>query len=149
MATLRPLFRTFLSRSKLFGSSTRTGDKSSTWPLDRRANRAGYYRSGSGKKIGQEELGLRNDIGKGVGVTTTIKSTSNGDLERDQSSRDNEISRSASQKGLNWLDNETPSKDDSSEEFLPVQKPTGNDWAVRKTTEVTTSQEVKNGRTGR
>lgn len=91
---------------------------------------------------------MRNDLGKGVGVTTTIKSTSNGELERD-TSRENQISRSASQKGLNWLDNETPLKDDSSEEFLPVQRPLGNDWAVRKTTEVTTSQEVQNERVGR
>lgn len=146
MATLRPLFRTFLSRSKLLGSSTLTGDRSSTWPLGRRANRGGYYRSGSGNKEGQEELGLRSDLRKGVGVTTTIKS--NGEMER-KSSRENQISRSASQNGLNWLDNETPLKDDSSEEFLPVQKPPGNDWAVRKTTEVTTSQELENGRAGR
>ncbi|KAE8447375.1 hypothetical protein EG329_010789 [Mollisiaceae sp. DMI_Dod_QoI] len=148
MATLRPLFRTFLSRSKLFGSSARSGDKNSAWPLSGQANRVGYFRSARGKKDGKEAFGLRNDIAKGVGITTTIQSMRNRDLEGDYPPGENSLARSASQKALNWQDNETMSKDDSSEEFLPMQRLAGQDWAVHKTTQVTTSQELKHGTRG-
>jgi hypothetical protein len=133
MATLRPLFRSFLARSKLFGGSTGAKDlgDSNGWPNSNRPTRAGYFRSGSNIREGAEELGLRSDIGKGVGITTVIKSANNMKDEK------NGKERKAS---LKWGGSADPLKDDSSEEFLPMQRPKG-DWGVRKTTEVTTSQE--------
>lgn len=68
-ATLRPLFRTFLSRSRLMGGSTK--EETGPWP-----SRAGYLRSG-GMPSGRpkdEEIGLRSDVGKLTGVTTVIDS---------------------------------------------------------------------------
>jgi hypothetical protein len=143
MATLRPLFRAFLSRSKLFGSSTRSRSGSNAWPSSSKADRGGYVRSGSGQK--DMELGLRNDLAKGVGITTTIKSTSNPDGGVVQPKK---LRRSGSGKALRWNESERELKDDSSEEFLPVQRPNAG-WGVRKTTEVSTTQEVKLGKAGR
>ncbi|TVY65604.1 hypothetical protein LSUE1_G007941 [Lachnellula suecica] len=60
LATLRPLFREFFSRSKLFGGSSShviTGGR--------------YVRSES---IGIEEIGLRDGCCKNAGTTTTIQS---------------------------------------------------------------------------
>lgn len=34
-------------------------------------------------------------------------------------------------------------KDDSSEEFLPMQRPKNGDWEIRKTTDIVTSREVE------
>ena len=45
LATLRPLFRSFLSRSKLFGSSARSRNGSNAWPAFHKAYRGGYVRS--------------------------------------------------------------------------------------------------------
>jgi hypothetical protein len=87
-------------------------------------------------------LGLRSDISKGVGITTTIKSTSNLDFEGDLVVQPNNSKRSGSRKALRWNESERGLKDDSSEEYLPVQR-LAAEWSVRKTTEVTTSQEVK------
>lgn len=133
MATLRPLFRSFFARSKLFGGSTGLKDlgDSNGWPHSNRPARADYFRSGSNVREGTEELGLRSDIGKGVGITTVIKSANNIKDEK------NGKARKAS---LKWGGSADPLKDDSSEEFLPMQTPTGG-WGVRKTTEVTHSQE--------
>jgi hypothetical protein len=145
MATLRPLFREFLSRSRLLGSSTRNQTGSKAWPSSRGPGRAGYFRSGSGPNNGAEELGLRSDIAKGVGVTTVIKSTNNPDEDEEMGrSLSGKIKRSgSSKKVLRKNVSETHLRDDSSEEFLPVQKP-GSDWtSVRKTTEVRTSEEVR------
>jgi len=72
-ATLRPLFRTFFSRSRLFGGSSSQGTPN-PWPS---SGHPGYIRSRS--KSGLEEFGLRSDIGKKNGVTTFIES---GNLER-------------------------------------------------------------------
>ena len=109
------------------------------WP----SSRKGYFRSESGAR-GVEELGLRSDIGKGVGITTTIKSMSAGD---DEGGKQDRLKRSGSERVLNRNESQSHLKDDSSEEFLPVQKPTG-DWGVRKTTEVRTSEERRAGRAG-
>lgn len=143
MATLRPLFRTFLSRSKLLGSSTKNQSGSNVWPSSRKPGRAGYFRSGSGPHNGAEELGLRSDIAKGVGVTTVIKSTNSPDQADEDMGRSGKVKRSGSKNVLRKNVSETHLRDDSSEEFLPVQKP-GSDWtSVRKTTEVRTSEEVR------
>jgi hypothetical protein len=74
MATLRPLFVNFFSRSKLMGSSTR--QESAGWS-PRSASKKGYFRSGGNDNRGREELGLtglRVDLQKGSGVSTTIQS---------------------------------------------------------------------------
>jgi hypothetical protein len=132
MATLRPLFRTFFSRSKRFGSQTK-GVTNDVWPSStRNPGRSGYLRNGSGAY--NEDLGLRSDIAKGVNITTTIKSGSNPNFQDPESLPTNEIKRSDSERRMQWK-GEGPLKDDSSEEFLPVQKP-GGDY-IRMTTEVT------------
>jgi hypothetical protein len=66
-ATLRPVFRTFLSRSKLLGGSS-SQNASNPWPA---SGHPGYIRSRS--KGGLEEFGLRSDIGKNRGVTTVVE----------------------------------------------------------------------------
>lgn len=70
MATLRPLFITFLSRSRLLGSSTR-GTGSQWGPYSSR--KGGYFRSGGGNDNAPEELGL-SGLQKGSGVSTTVQS---------------------------------------------------------------------------
>jgi hypothetical protein len=147
MATLRPLFRTFLSRSKLFGLSTRSRSASNAWPASKKGSRGGYIRSEDVQR--DTELGLRNDIAKGAGITTTIKSTSNADYDENGVVQSKRLKRSGSGKALRRNENERDLKDDSSEEFLPVQRP-NVDWSgVRKTTEVLTTREVKFGEAGR
>jgi hypothetical protein len=96
------------------------------------------------------ELGLRTDLAKGGGVTTTIKSTSNPDYEESVVVQSKKLKRSGSGKALRWNESERDLKDDSSEEFLPVQRPTAVDWrGVKKTTEVLTTRGVKLGVAGR
>ncbi|PVH82384.1 hypothetical protein DL98DRAFT_388808, partial [Cadophora sp. DSE1049] len=69
-ATLRPLFRSFFLRSKLFGGSSSRGKSSSNpWPS---SGRLSYIRSES--RGGNESFGLRNDIGMNQGVKTVIES---------------------------------------------------------------------------
>jgi hypothetical protein len=147
MATLRPLFRTFLSRSKLFGSSTRSRSVSNAWPTSKKGNRGGYIRSEGVQR--DTELGLRNDIVKGSGITTTIKSTINADYDENGVAQSKKLKRSGSGKALRWNESERDLKDDSSEEFLPAQR-RNVDWSgVRKTTEVSTTREAKLGEAGR
>jgi hypothetical protein len=67
MVTMRPLFLAFFSRSKLFGSTTR----SSTYP--RNTSQLGYFRKR--ENIDVEELELHSDLGKSIRVTTTITNT--------------------------------------------------------------------------
>ena len=111
--------------------------------------RAGYFRSDSGRKEEAEELGLRSDIAKGVGVTTVIKSTSSPDHDDEEMGRSGKPKRNGSKNVLRKNMSETHLRDDSSEEFLPVRKP-GGDWGgVRKTTEVRTSEEVHRAKAGR
>ncbi|KAE9374487.1 hypothetical protein N431DRAFT_372091 [Stipitochalara longipes BDJ] len=149
LATLRPLFRTFLSRSKLFGSSTRSRSRSASnaWPTSQKANRGGDIRNG-GVQV-DTELGLRTDLAKGGGVTTTIKSTSSPDYEKNVVVESKKPRRSGSGNVLGWNESERDMEDDSSEEFLPAQRP-NVDWrGVRKTTEVSTTREVRLGEAGR
>jgi hypothetical protein len=68
MATMRPLFVAFFSRSKLFGSTTPRGN---TYP--RNASRLGYFRKRENTEV--EELELHSDLGKSIRVTTTITNT--------------------------------------------------------------------------
>jgi hypothetical protein len=69
MATLRPLFVAFLSRSRLLGSSNR--GNTNAWEA------APQPRGGRKREVaGVEELGLTSDVGKGgIRVTTTITKT--------------------------------------------------------------------------
>lgn len=87
-------------------------------------------------------MGLRGDIAKGVGVTTVIKSTSQPEHEDEEMGRSGKIKRSGSKNVLRKNVSEAHLRDDSSEEFLPVQKPDAGWAGVRKTTEVRTSEEV-------
>ncbi|KAL5326304.1 hypothetical protein ACEPPN_007442 [Leptodophora sp. 'Broadleaf-Isolate-01'] len=133
-ATLRPLFRSFFLRSKLFGGSSSRGKSSSSpWPS---SGRLSYIRSES--RGGNESFGLRNDIGMNQGVKTVIESSADVDVERGQ--RDEKLpiqgaagtqspgrergvggnsrrERNTSQTGLTYLD--------SDEEMA---------WGIRKTT---------------
>lgn len=71
LATLRPLFREFFSRQKLMGGTSSN---------ERPTASGGYIRSRS--RGGIEEFGLRSDITKNSGTTTTVESGRPGDLER-------------------------------------------------------------------
>ena len=88
-------------------------------------------------------MGLRGDIHKGVGVTTTINSKTAGINALVKP--DCRLKRGGSERMLKPSESQRELKDDSSGEFLPVQKNTA-DWAVRKTTEVRTSEERQAGR---
>jgi hypothetical protein len=65
MATMRPLFVAFFSRSKLFGSTSRQN----TYP--RNISRLAYFR----KNTDVEELELQSDLSKSIRVTTTVIKT--------------------------------------------------------------------------
>ncbi|TVY29039.1 hypothetical protein LHYA1_G002267 [Lachnellula hyalina] len=133
MATLRPLFQSFLARSRLFGGSTGTQEASGShgWRNFNGPARAGYFRSGGNARVGDAaEFGL-SDVRNGVGVTTVIQSTNDGPSGKGTSKSSGTSSRN---RGVD------PLQDDSSEEFLPMQNPKG-EWEVRKTTEVMTTQE--------
>lgn len=77
IATLRPLFRTFFMRTELMGNSY-TGAGSSGWPS--KNPNSGYIRSKNNKDAFNDEIALRDDIGKTTGVTTVVESDI--DLER-------------------------------------------------------------------
>jgi hypothetical protein len=67
MATMRPLFVAFFSRSKLFGSTT----NGNTYPKN--ASQLGYFRRR--ENISVDELELHSDLGKNIRVTTTVTNT--------------------------------------------------------------------------
>jgi hypothetical protein len=68
MATMRPLFVAFFSRSKLFGSTTRGNTHSkSTGP------ELGFFRRRENKSV--NEIELHSDVGKSIRVTTTVTNT--------------------------------------------------------------------------
>jgi len=140
LATLRPLFHNFLSRSKLFGSSTQSRNVTSAWVASQKANRGGYFRSGGVEM--DTELGLRTDLRQGGAVTTTIKSRSNPDYEDNVVGKPKKPNRTGSGRGLRWNETERDVKDDSSEDFLPVQRPIVDWRGVKKTTEISTTREV-------
>ena len=74
-----------------------------------------------------------------MGITTTIKSGSNPNFQDPESLPTNERRQ--------HVKDESPLKDDSSEEFLPAQKPGG--YYIRMTTEVTSTQERQQGQVER
>jgi hypothetical protein len=49
--------------------------------------------------------------------------------------------RGDSVRELRWNESLGHMKDDSSEEFLPMQRPNNGDWEIRKTTDIVTSRE--------
>jgi hypothetical protein len=51
------------------------------------------------------------------------------------------VRRSDSVRELRWNESLGHMKDDSSEEFLPMQRPNNGDWEIRKTTDIVTSRE--------
>lgn len=116
---------------------------SSGWPESRKPNRGHYSRSESAPQD-LEEFGLRTDISNCIGVTTVVKST-NGSCEGDHARKPSGLKRCGSQRVLNNSKSESRLKDDSSEDFLPMQKSKG-DWDVTRTMEITTSQEVRPSR---
>ncbi|KAH6716976.1 hypothetical protein DL95DRAFT_394894 [Leptodontidium sp. 2 PMI_412] len=121
-ATLRPLFRTFFLRSRLMGGSSTQGP-SGPWPA---SGPHKYVRSQS--RGGGEEFGLRSDIGKNHGVTTTIESHNAAEGEKSGVSRQD--SSRALNKHTRWGNSETVLRlgDSGSEDGL--------DWesGIRKTT---------------
>jgi hypothetical protein len=90
MATMRPLFVAFFSRSKLFGSTTHI----TTYA--RSASRLGYFRKRENTEV--EELELHSDLGKSIRVTTTITNT-----ESTRTGRNKEVNTdtSESERALN------------------------------------------------
>jgi hypothetical protein len=88
-------------------------------------------------------LGLRSDISKGVGITTIIKSSTNQNFVDGQAIETKGVKRSDSVRALRWNESLGHMKDDSSEEFLPMQRPKNGDWEIRKTTDIVTSREVE------
>ncbi|KIM95532.1 hypothetical protein OIDMADRAFT_133757 [Oidiodendron maius Zn] len=81
-ATLRPLFRTFFSRS-LTGGSTSQSNHTNPWPKPRDPSSSGYIMQNYSGKKGTDagEFGLRADLGHSRGVTTIIESDGDKDLE--------------------------------------------------------------------
>ena len=90
-------------------------------------------------------MGLRNDISKGVGITTIIKSSSDQNFDDDQIMELKRAKRSDSVRESRWNESLGHMKDDSSEEFLPMQRSNNGDWEIRKTTDIMTSHEDKYG----
>ncbi|KAH8794944.1 hypothetical protein BGZ57DRAFT_329909 [Hyaloscypha finlandica] len=127
IATLRPLFRTFLSRSKLLGGSSSQG-ASNPWPA---SGNPGYVRSRS--KSDAEEFGLRSDIGKNRGVTTLVETGLDGErgerkgVTRSSSGRSGSVAPlTSTQHG--WGDSESKLTEVSSEDVQSWES------GIRKTT---------------
>lgn len=68
IATLRPLFKAFLGRTNLGGSSSYKRNTSGAWPSGGRSN--GYFRT----TPRANEFALRSDVRKDQGITTIIES---------------------------------------------------------------------------
>jgi len=146
IATLRPLARNFLSRSKLLGGSTTPHEGTGNpWP---KSGSNGYIRNRTGQ--GPDEFDLRNDIGKNRGVTTLVEA-GNRDLERGGETKSG-IRRSMSGRsdsvgpltsGQKWSNSsETQLTDISSEDGLHSNQqgwPTG----IRTTTVTTVTQSTE------
>jgi hypothetical protein len=127
-ATLRPLFRTFLSRSRLMGGSTKEG--SSAWP----SSRAGYLRNGgTSSHRKDEEIGLRSDVGMHVGVTTIIDGKS--DKQPNDSGKSSEVGVIITEGTKDWNESQSKLTEGNSEEFG-----SNSAWArgIKKTTVVST-----------
>jgi hypothetical protein len=98
MATMRPLFIAFFSRSKLFGSTTRGGATNT-----RSVSRLGYFRKRDITNM--EELELRSGLGfsRSIRVTTTITNTQSTRTERNKEFRTNTSESEMALKGEgNW-----------------------------------------------
>jgi hypothetical protein len=67
IATMRPLFVAFFSRSKLFDLTTR----GNTYPKN--TSQLGYFRRR--ENISVDEIELHSDLGKNIRVTTTVTNT--------------------------------------------------------------------------
>ena len=91
------------------------------------------------------ELGLRTDLAKGGGVTTTIKSTASPDYEENVLVELKKQTKTGNGRVLRRNESERGLRDDSSEEFLSVQRPQVNWKGVKKTMEVLTTREVRLG----
>jgi hypothetical protein len=166
MATLRPLFKTFFSRSRLVGSTKRTSSRG--WGQRNQPSRNGYFRNaGKNDNTDVEELGLNNlrsDLPKGGGTSTTIQSLNDPrdsiddrimERELKEVPRDNNMEAtdnakrvkrfgSGSSKILNgaatpgfWDSRDSHMAEDSSSESSTLAGGLG----IRKTTEVTTITE--------
>jgi len=170
MATLRPLFMTFFSRSRLLGSST--NEAASGWGNSKPNgnSRRGYFRSERGNENGLE-LGL-SGLPKGSGVSTTIRSMNDisgsqakeekinagaGEdsvveetvkrIQRFGNARGNGSLSTKALKGHDstWNSSQSRLTEDSSSEEGVVVGDEGKKIHVRKTTQVSVAREWKEG----
>jgi hypothetical protein len=91
MATMRPLFVAFFSRSKLFNSSTH----GNTNP--RSASQLGYFRKKENSAV--DELELHSDLGKSICVTTTVTNTQSSLPGRNREARNSSSESERALKG--------------------------------------------------
>jgi hypothetical protein len=130
MACCRPLIRTFLSRSRLWGSSNAPSG-TQAWPTSR-PSYAGYHRSGS-KHVDELELGFHSHghlgVGKTRGTVTTSGHSQHYFEEEDVTERENANSFSNQMEGngstksltnaTGWTTTEIKLKDNTSDEYPP------------------------------
>ncbi|KAH7625417.1 hypothetical protein B0T09DRAFT_361370 [Sordaria sp. MPI-SDFR-AT-0083] len=143
IATLRPLARSFLARSKLFGGSTTphgAGGTSNPWPTS--ASNGGYIRNRTAKDDDcADEFGLREDIGRNRGVTTLVEAGKGG-VRRSMSGRSDSVGPLTGGKD-GWNSSETKLTDISSEDGLSNR---GGGWPTGiRTTTVTTQNVIETG----
>ena len=98
LATLRPLFRAFLSRSRLLGG-TGSHTTSSQWP--RAARPSGGYIQSRCQAGTRDEFGLRNGVGKNGGGTTTIECAGDEDDSENRNAK-NKSSPRHLRNGSGW-----------------------------------------------
>jgi hypothetical protein len=111
-ATLRPLFRSFFQRSRLMGGSS-TKPNSNPWPTAR----SGYLRSESHNHTDQE-IGLRSDIGKTVGVTTMVHTQNKMRDSDSEASVGHKVNSLEAPRG--WNTSQSKLTEGSSEDFVPT-----------------------------
>jgi hypothetical protein len=103
MATMRPLFVAFFSRSNLFGSSSHGN------PNPRNASPLGYLRQRENTEV--EELELHSDLAKRIRVTTTVTNTQSKFPSRDKElgtkSNESERGLKGDDKWLTHMENES------------------------------------------
>jgi hypothetical protein len=99
MAAMRPLFTAFLSHSKLFGSTSHTNGRNSTYPGGRgTASRLGYFRKRD-LEVDELELQTHSDLGKSIRVVTTITNSESIHGEGKREGRANSTESEAALKG--------------------------------------------------
>lgn len=153
IATLRPLARSFLARSKLFGGSTTPhaggGSSANPWPA---SSNGGYIRNRTAEDGCADEFGLREDIGRNRGVTTVVEAGAWKDdkagghgghgVRRSMSGRSDSVGPLTGGNGReNWNSSETKLTDISSDDGLG----SGGGWNGIRTTTVTTQNVVETG----